>query len=150
MPKNDDSEDIINRLRRLDRAATPGPWFYRVAGDWSSQNAVFVSRVDDALANSPDSEWPADRGDVIAITYLDSPTFATSARHEENAHLIVAIRNSLSGLCDAVDASARVMDDLIACLGDGSSESAALKRVRTIVEAHQASLAAWRRESAGE
>lgn len=116
MPASPDVESLVRELRRLDGAATAGPWFVGGADDEHCMGAAFVSST--ASTEEFDSGWPKDRSDVIAVTFHENPALAASPKAWENTELIVAMRNGLPTLCNSLDSALRRNDALRARLAE--------------------------------
>lgn len=82
---------MVEKLRELTRAATPGPWVW--ATDKGAPTYVQLYM--------PDAEFTEYEADVISASGDDVLVA------EVNADLIVAMRNALPALLDVVDAAQR-------------------------------------------
>lgn len=89
----------LDRLRTLDQAATPGPWYVRLMDDDLCMGAT-------AIATEPNTSGDNDQlcdywvHGVIAATLIQYPEYVIprDGRDRENAELIVAMRNALPEL----------------------------------------------------
>lgn len=90
----------LAKLKRLEAAATPGPWYAHATDDRYCMNARYVGvrKSDFSHDNlcglshkSLDQEPPQD---VIAITLLQMPNLATNENCDENTEFIASIRNA--------------------------------------------------------
>lgn len=116
------------------QAATPGPWYVRRTDDSSFMAAFYVThhKGDDSL-DVPAWGHPTS---VVAITLLQDPSRAVSPQHRENAAFIVAAREGVPRLCDALERAlnqraslARALRRLISC-SDVSTQSAEFDEAR--------------------
>lgn len=89
------TETVLERLKRLDAAATPGTWLSREGGSWRKGERIakeyFVMRAEDDVA--------------ICADCLDPKTSKPS---EANADFIAAMRNALPALIAAADAGIKL------------------------------------------
>ena len=92
------SADFLDELADLSDAATAGPWYVRQMDDNMSMGAI-------AIATEPDvgkNEYLMDGAifGVLAATLIQDPPYVMrdDQREQQNAELIVAMRNALPEL----------------------------------------------------
>lgn len=89
---------MLDRLEKLDKAATPGPWFAHNTDDSWFMNAyaVTTSKSEPELDCEPAKPDPS----VVAVTLLQQPNVVCheSTQWHEDAVLIAAARNALPAL----------------------------------------------------
>lgn len=88
--------DDLDDLERLLSRATDGPWFTRSLDDTAYMSAFTISTVsskDDDYEQYAGGGWPAH--ELVAATLIQEPRLVghQQARWEEDAELIVKLRN---------------------------------------------------------
>ena len=90
----------LDALEALDKAASAGPWYVRRLDDELCQGAYAVSTRPDTGASEDmrSGRWPGE--EIVAACLIQAPPYVVPAddRFEENARLIVAVRNALPEL----------------------------------------------------
>jgi hypothetical protein len=92
--------DTLDMLANLDRGASSGQWFVRHLDDEVCMGAIAVSTKPDTGDNESmrSKDWPGE--EIVAACLIQSPPYVipTDDRFEQNAALIVAMRNALPEL----------------------------------------------------
>lgn len=93
-------EDLDEIERRV-KGATPGPWFTRILSDEYASAVTAVTTKPPSLSDPPEYFDPTE---VVAITYLDNPAYATRDVREgdRNALYIAHARIDLLKLIEEV------------------------------------------------
>ena len=92
------TDQELDDLDELDRAATPGPWHVRLLDDKHAMNLVAVSTVPDTGRGE---RWPDfDHGEIIAATLVQQPRYVGVADElwDENAAFIAEARQAVPRL----------------------------------------------------
>jgi hypothetical protein len=119
MGKRVETTSLVTRMKQLDLEATRGPWFVRYADDTHSMSAAYVAACDGGRGWAPSTE-------IIAITWLQEPDYATSREDKANTRFIVEARTAVPRLCDELESAWTRIDRLTAALeviaaNDGAS-----------------------------
>lgn len=83
----------IDDIAQLEAVATPGPWYWGRFHDEHFMSAICVEAY-------IDNEQGGQSREVVAATLIQQPAYVVPSddRSNENANLIVAMRNALPGL----------------------------------------------------
>lgn len=98
------AEFDIAALRALEKAATPGPWLIESDGIVTS------------AALPPPEHWPGEHSEIIGSTDVRRIVQTDSGYYpprEADAALIVAMRNALPALLDALDEATKPAGDVV-------------------------------------
>lgn len=94
------TNEELDALDALDKAASVGPWYVRSLDDEHCQGAIAVSTHPDTGANEDmrSGSWPG--SEIVAACLIQQPPYVTPTddRFEENARLISEMRNALPEL----------------------------------------------------
>lgn len=92
--------DDIDALEQLEVTSTPAPWHVLELDDIAAMEAIAIATKPQSNQNGimRDGTWPTN--DVIAVCLLQDPPYAITKdqKYEENAKLIVSVRNNLMEL----------------------------------------------------
>ena len=90
----------LDALAQLERAATPCPWHVRFLDDDHAMNAIGIATEADTGEHEDMATHGGSGPDLLAATLIQAPPYVLSAdgRWQENAELIVAVRNVLPEL----------------------------------------------------
>ncbi len=105
------TEEELDELDELARAATPGPWFVQGLDDVHAMNLVAVTTVP---GTGPAKRWPDfDHREIVAATLVQQPRYVDIAdeRWDENAHFIAAARNTMPLLVAEIRRLRRQLED---------------------------------------
>ena len=105
------TDEELDELDELARAATPGPWFVRNLDDVDAMSLVAVSTLPDAGLGE---RWPGfDHREIVAATLIQQPRYVDAAdeRWDENAHFIAAARDNTPRLVAEVRRLRRQLED---------------------------------------
>ena len=89
------TEEELDELDEIEKAATPGPWFVRNLDDTAAMNLVAISTVPDT---GHVDRWPEfDHGEIVAATLVQKPRYVDciDGRWDENAYFIATARNKI-------------------------------------------------------
>jgi hypothetical protein len=95
-------EEDLDEIERRVKGATPGPWFTRILSD-EYASAITAVRTKPPRLNDPPGYY-FDPTEVVSITYLDNPAYATRDVREvdRNASVIAHARIDLLRLIEEV------------------------------------------------
>lgn len=104
------THDELNKLEELLAAATPGPWQVLRIDDALAMSAIGISvgsADSSAFEGGRSGDWPSEG--LIAGTLVQTPNLIAHSdrRWQENAELIVALRNAAPEL---IQLARRTMD----------------------------------------
>ncbi|MFJ8077073.1 hypothetical protein ACIQ7Q_24840 [Streptomyces sp. NPDC096176] len=105
------TDEELDELDELARAATPGPWFVRSLDDVDAMSLVAVSTLPDTGLGE---RWPGfDHREIVAATLIQQPRYVEAAdeRWDENAHFIAAARDNIPRLVAEVRRLRRQLED---------------------------------------
>ncbi|MFK4102480.1 hypothetical protein ACI2L1_20825 [Streptomyces sp. NPDC019531] len=105
------TDEELDELDELARAATPGPWFVRSLDDVDAMSLVAVSTLPDTGLGE---RWPGfDHREIVAATLIQQPRYVDAAdeRWDENAHFIAAARDNIPRLVAEVRRLRRQLED---------------------------------------
>ena len=97
--EGDLTDDELEKLRRLETAATPGPWAYDAINDPGDSSMVIVSTED--LEGPTFRRWhEIDPQQIVAATLVQSGSLVLGPdeRWDTNAQLIATTRDALPRL----------------------------------------------------
>ncbi|WP_404336477.1 hypothetical protein AB2M62_19395 [Sphingomonas sp. MMS12-HWE2-04] len=103
----------LEDLAVLAAQATPGPWFVRHLDDDHCMGAIGISTAPDDGEAPKMSTFHGPGPELIAATLIQAPPYVVSkdGRWEENARLVVALRNALPELLRLAAIGARLEAD---------------------------------------
>ena len=94
------TEDQIEALAVLDKLATPGPWYVRHLDDDHCMSAIGIATSPDTGTCEGMATFDFAKPELVAATLIQAPPYVVPSDHrwQENADLIVALRNALPDL----------------------------------------------------
>lgn len=94
-------DEDIDEIERRVNGATPGPWFTRILSDEYANTITAVTTKRPKLNDPPEYFDPTE---VVSITYLDNPAYATleTGESDRNASFIAHARLDVVRLIEEV------------------------------------------------
>lgn len=99
----------LDALTELERAATPGPWHVRFLDENHAMCAVGIATEPDTGEHEDMATFNSWGPELLAATLIQAPPYVVleDRRWDENARLIVAMRNALPQLVRLAKIGAR-------------------------------------------